>query len=130
MLLLLPVHDPGLGLLTTVTSLRDAASGTGVVVIDNGSGPASAQVPRDAEDRGCTVLRHDTNRGVRAPQRLTRTAGTTRTGGPGGGPGGWDRGCGQVDLHRGQAGNAGWRSGTSPGRGARSRPITRWGIMS
>jgi glycosyltransferase involved in cell wall biosynthesis len=63
MLFLLPVYEPGLGLLTTVTSLRDAAPETGIVVVDDGSGPASAQVLRDAEGLGCTVLRHGTNLG-------------------------------------------------------------------
>ncbi|MEV4513279.1 glycosyltransferase family 2 protein [Dactylosporangium sp. NPDC049525] len=63
MIILLPVYEPGHGLVTTVTSLHDATPGTQLVVVDDGSGPASARVLRDAEDLGCTVLRHDTNRG-------------------------------------------------------------------
>ncbi|MDG6103199.1 glycosyltransferase family 2 protein [Dactylosporangium aurantiacum] len=63
MIILLPVYQPGHGLVTTVTALRDAAPGAHLVVVDDGSGPASAQVLRDAEDLGCTVLRHEANRG-------------------------------------------------------------------
>lgn len=63
MIMLLPVYEPGHGLVTTVTALRDAAPGAHLVVVDDGSGPASARVLRDAEDLGCTVLRHDANRG-------------------------------------------------------------------
>jgi glycosyltransferase involved in cell wall biosynthesis len=63
MIILLPVYEPGHGLVTTVTSLHDAAPEVHLVVVDDGSGPASAQVLRSAEDLGCTVLRHDTNRG-------------------------------------------------------------------
>lgn len=63
MIMLLPVYEPGHGLITTVTSLGDAAPGAHLVVVDDGSGPASARVLRDAEDLGCTVLRHDANRG-------------------------------------------------------------------
>src|SRR5689334_367811 len=63
MIILLPVYEPGHGLVTTVTALRDAAPGTHLVVVDDGSSPASATVLREAEDLGCTVLRHDTNRG-------------------------------------------------------------------
>src|SRR5512139_1881743 len=63
MIMLLPVYEPGPGLVTTVTSLRDAAPGAHLVVVDDGSGPGSARVLRDAEDLGCTVLRHEVNRG-------------------------------------------------------------------
>ncbi|WP_327003335.1 glycosyltransferase family 2 protein [Dactylosporangium sp. NBC_01737] len=63
MIFLLPVYEPSHGLVTTVTALRDAAPGVHRVVVDDGSGPASARMLRDAEDLGCTVLRHDTNRG-------------------------------------------------------------------
>jgi glycosyltransferase involved in cell wall biosynthesis len=63
MIILLPVYEPGHGLVTTATSLHAASPGTHLVVVDDGSGPASAPVLRAAEDLGCTVLRHDTNRG-------------------------------------------------------------------
>ena len=63
MIILLPVYEPGHGLVTTVQSLRDAAPGTHLVVVDDGSGPASGPVLREAEELGCTVLRHDTNLG-------------------------------------------------------------------
>lgn len=63
MIFLLPVYEPGHGLVTTVTSLRDAAPDVHLVVVDDGSGPASGQPLREVADRGCTVLHHDTNRG-------------------------------------------------------------------
>jgi glycosyltransferase involved in cell wall biosynthesis len=63
MIVLVPAYQPGHPLLTLVTELRDAAPGTGVVVVDDGSAPASAQVLDAVRDLGCTVLRHATNRG-------------------------------------------------------------------
>jgi glycosyltransferase involved in cell wall biosynthesis len=63
MIILAPVYGPGYRLPTFVTELRDAAPGVHVVVVDDGSGPASAQILDTARDLGCTVLRHETNRG-------------------------------------------------------------------
>jgi glycosyltransferase involved in cell wall biosynthesis len=64
MIVLLPVYRPGPHLPTLVTELlRTDTEPAGVVVVDDGSGPGSAG-PLDAAERlGCTVLRHDTNRG-------------------------------------------------------------------
>jgi glycosyltransferase involved in cell wall biosynthesis len=63
MIIVLPVYEPGHGLVTTVKALQDATPGTPLLVVDDGSGPASGQVLREAEELGCTVLRHGTNRG-------------------------------------------------------------------
>jgi glycosyltransferase involved in cell wall biosynthesis len=63
MIVLLPVYQPGQQLPTLVAQLREAAPGIGVLVIDDGSGPASAPVLDAARDLGCTVLRHGANRG-------------------------------------------------------------------
>lgn len=63
MIFLLPVYEPGHGLVTTATALRDAAPDVHIVVVDDGSGPASAQVLSAAAELGCTVLRHEANRG-------------------------------------------------------------------
>lgn len=56
---LLPVYRPS-------THLPDLAGDLGdhpVVVVDDGSGPGSEEVLDAAARLGCTVLRHDTNRG-------------------------------------------------------------------
>jgi glycosyltransferase involved in cell wall biosynthesis len=63
MIALAPVYQPGQRLLSFVTDLRDAAPGIRVVVVDDGSGPSCAPVLDAARDVGCTLLRHDTNRG-------------------------------------------------------------------
>ncbi|MET7419034.1 glycosyltransferase family 2 protein [Dactylosporangium sp. NPDC005555] len=62
-MLLLPVYEPGQALVTTVVSLRDAAPDAHVVVVDDGSGPASAGPLSAVRDLGCTVLRLPANRG-------------------------------------------------------------------
>jgi glycosyltransferase involved in cell wall biosynthesis len=62
-MLLLPVYEPRPTLVDTVVSLRDAAPDAHVVVVDDGSGPASAGSLAAVRDLGCTVLRHATNRG-------------------------------------------------------------------
>jgi glycosyltransferase involved in cell wall biosynthesis len=61
MILLLPVYRPGRHLLDLVDELRDAD--LHVVVVDDGSGAAGDPILDPARGRGCTVLRHDTNRG-------------------------------------------------------------------
>ena len=63
MIVLLPAYRPGPHLLTLVADLRAAAPGTPVVVVDDGSGPASAQVLADAAAQGCDIVRHPVNRG-------------------------------------------------------------------
>jgi glycosyltransferase involved in cell wall biosynthesis len=61
--ILAPVYQPGQPLLTLLTELRDAAPDSHVIVVDDGSGPAFAQILDAAAGLGCTVLRHPTNRG-------------------------------------------------------------------
>lgn len=64
MILLAPVYQPGGRLPELVTDLRAAAPGIRVVVVDDGSsGPGPTRALDAARDLGCTVLRHETNRG-------------------------------------------------------------------
>ena len=63
MLFLLPVYEPGHGLVSTVVALSEARPRAHVVVVDDGSGPAAAGLLDRARELGCTVLRHETNRG-------------------------------------------------------------------
>lgn len=61
MIVLVPAYQPAEPLLTLLTGLRAAA--VEVVVVDDGSGPDSADVLRATGELGCRILRHDTNRG-------------------------------------------------------------------
>jgi hypothetical protein len=63
MIVLLPVYQPGNRLLRLVTDLRATAPADAVVVVDDGSGPASDAILDGAGDLGCAVLRHRANRG-------------------------------------------------------------------
>jgi glycosyltransferase involved in cell wall biosynthesis len=63
MVVLLPVYQPGHHLPTLLTDLRKAAPGCHVVIVDDGSGPAAAEVLRQAANLGGTVLHHPRNRG-------------------------------------------------------------------
>ena len=63
MIVLLPVYRPGPHLPELAADLLRTDSTSGVVVVDDGSGPSSAGPLDAAEGLGCTVLRHDTNRG-------------------------------------------------------------------
>jgi hypothetical protein len=60
---LAPVFQPGRHLADVIGELRDAAPDMQVVVVDDGSGPVSAPHLSAVADLGCTVLRHDANRG-------------------------------------------------------------------
>ncbi|BCJ50734.1 hypothetical protein Asp14428_22090 [Actinoplanes sp. NBRC 14428] len=60
---LLPAYQPGSHLLTLAGSLCATGGVAGVVVVDDGSAPASAPVLEAAAGLGCTVLRHPANRG-------------------------------------------------------------------
>ena len=60
---LAPVFEPGHHLVEVISELRDTAPQMRVVVVDDGSGPASAPHLDEVRDLGCTVLRHGTNRG-------------------------------------------------------------------
>ena len=63
MIVLAPVYQPGHPLIALVTELRDAAPDSPIVVVDDGSSPASAATLDAIRDLGCTVLRHERNRG-------------------------------------------------------------------
>ncbi|WP_320069122.1 glycosyltransferase family 2 protein [Micromonospora sp. RTGN7] len=63
MIVLAPVYEPRQRLLAFVRDLRDAAPDARVVVVDDGSGPASASALDAVRELGCEVLRHGTNRG-------------------------------------------------------------------
>ncbi|GAA3344834.1 hypothetical protein GCM10020358_49660 [Amorphoplanes nipponensis] len=61
---LLPVYQPSRHLPELMTELRQAAPGCHFVIVDDGStGPAAAEVLRQAENLGGTVLRHPGNQG-------------------------------------------------------------------
>lgn len=61
---LLPVYRPGQPLLSLLTDLLgDDRDPTGVVIVDDGSGPTADTVLRAAGDLGCTVLRRPDNEG-------------------------------------------------------------------
>ena len=63
MIVLVPVYRPGDRLPPLVGNLRAALPGAGVLVVDDGSGPAADGVLRAARDQGATVLRRRVNRG-------------------------------------------------------------------
>ena len=63
MVVLLPVYQPGHHLPSLLTGLREAAPQCRFVIVDDGSGPAAAQVLQQAESLGGTVLLHPGNRG-------------------------------------------------------------------
>ncbi|MEU1238013.1 glycosyltransferase family 2 protein [Micromonospora aurantiaca (nom. illeg.)] len=63
MIVLVPVYRPGDRLPPLVGDLRDALPGADVLVVDDGSGPAAAEVLDAARARGATVLRRRVNRG-------------------------------------------------------------------
>jgi glycosyltransferase involved in cell wall biosynthesis len=63
MVVLLPVYQPSHHLPTLMTELRRQAPRCRFVIVDDGSGPAAAEVLRQAENLGGTVLRHPANRG-------------------------------------------------------------------
>lgn len=62
-IVLVPVYQAGHPLPALVAELRDAAPGSQVVVVNDGSSPASTPALDAARDLGCTVLHHDRNRG-------------------------------------------------------------------
>ena len=63
MIVLVPAYQPGPHLLDLVVELGAAAPGVPVVVVDDGSSPAAAPVLAEVAALGCTVLRHEVNRG-------------------------------------------------------------------
>ena len=63
MIVLVPAYEPGARLLDLLDALQVAAPDLGVVVADDGSGPAHEHVFATARARGATVLAHAVNRG-------------------------------------------------------------------
>ncbi|MFC5943184.1 glycosyltransferase family 2 protein [Micromonospora harpali] len=63
MIVLVPVYEPGQRLPDLLGELRDAAPDVPVVVVDDGSSPASDPVLDAARRLGGDVLRHGSNRG-------------------------------------------------------------------
>ncbi|HEY0643861.1 MAG TPA: glycosyltransferase family 2 protein [Nocardioides sp.] len=61
--LLVPAYRPGPALLRTLADLRAARPDWGLVVVDDGSGPAYADVFARAADSGAVVVRLPANRG-------------------------------------------------------------------
>ena len=63
MIALIPSYEPAEHLPTLVTALAAADPGLGIVVVDDGSGPAYASIFARAAAAGATILRHDRNLG-------------------------------------------------------------------
>lgn len=63
MQILIPAYEPDERLVELLTSLRAAAPDQGVVVVDDGSGPAHREVFRAVRALGFTVISYPTNRG-------------------------------------------------------------------
>ncbi len=63
MIVLIPAYEPDARLVELVHALRNVGPDTGVVVVDDGSGPASRPVFERVRALGCDVLHHDHNRG-------------------------------------------------------------------
>ena len=60
---LLPAYQAGPHLLALIDEMRAAGLSAPIVVVDDGSDPASGPVFDGVAERGCTVLRHPVNRG-------------------------------------------------------------------
>ncbi|GEL94804.1 bifunctional glycosyltransferase family 2/GtrA family protein [Cellulomonas composti] len=63
MIVLIPAYEPDERLLLLITRLRRARPDLGVLVVDDGSGPAYATVFDAVGAAGATVVHHDVNRG-------------------------------------------------------------------
>lgn len=63
MFVLIPAYEPGPRLRMLIAELRGADPDLEIVVVDDGSGPAFAEVFAAAGDAGALVLAHPTNRG-------------------------------------------------------------------
>ena len=68
----IPAYEPSAGLLDVVTGMISAGL-TRVLVIDDGSGPASAEVFTQVKQAGATVLHHEVNRGKGMALRTAMT---------------------------------------------------------
>lgn len=69
MIILIPAYEPDARLPTLLESIRCAAPGVEVVLVDDGSGPDHASIFREARELGCEVLGHPANRGKGAALR-------------------------------------------------------------
>jgi len=63
MIILIPAYEPDEKLVRLIDALDLALSDVGIVVVDDGSGPAYRDIFRAVEARGCDVLGHIPNRG-------------------------------------------------------------------
>ena len=63
MIVLIPAYEPDARLVTLVTDLVQAAPGTHIVVVDDGSGPASRPVFDAVRALGAEVIGHTVNQG-------------------------------------------------------------------
>lgn len=62
MTVLIPAYEPDLRLIELIDHIKEN-SDFRIVVVDDGSGPSYREIFDKAESLGCTVLRHDVNRG-------------------------------------------------------------------
>lgn len=63
MIILIPSYEPGAHLVPLVRAVRDLEPDARIVIVDDGSSEAFADVFADAARAGATVLRHPVNRG-------------------------------------------------------------------
>jgi putative flippase GtrA len=71
MIVVIPAYEPGDRLVPLVQAM--VSTGLTVVVVDDGSGPAFAEIFAYAQAYGATLLRHDRNRGKGAALRTAFT---------------------------------------------------------
>ena len=62
-IVLIPAFEPGHSLVDVVRDIRGTQPGLGVVVVDDGSGPAFAEIFTEVATLGATVLGYSDNRG-------------------------------------------------------------------
>lgn len=62
MTVLIPAYKPGLQLLMLIEKIREKCS-FDIVIVDDGNGEAFLKIFKMTEDRGCTVLTHETGLG-------------------------------------------------------------------
>lgn len=63
MIVVIPSYEPDEKLITVVRGIRSARPDLVIMVVDDGSGPAYAEIFAETRDLGCVLLSHPVNRG-------------------------------------------------------------------